>query len=118
MKKFLEEHGVYALGTPVQKMKALPIGYYEKRWGNKMTSSGLPDMHIVIKGHSLEVELKAPNGKASDLQKHMIGQIQVSDCVGAVMYEHKKDIPKDGFQFYICFDEFKETVKYYADKSQ
>ena len=116
VKKFLESVGVYALGTPIQKMTTKPIGYYEKRWGNKMTSSGLPDMHIVIKGHSLEIELKAPNGKASELQKHMINQIQSSDCVGAVMYEHKKDIPIDGFRFYIHYEVFKETVMYYADK--
>ena len=44
-------------------MTVKPIGYYEKRWGNKMTTSGLPDLHIVINGWSFEVEIKAPNGK-------------------------------------------------------
>ena len=53
-------------------MKVPPIGYYEKRWGSKMTTSGLPDMHIVINGWSFEVEIKAPNGRASELQKHII----------------------------------------------
>ena len=100
-------------------MATKPIGYYEKRWGNKMTSSGLPDMHIVIKGVSLEVELKAPNGKASDLQKHMIEQINNSRCIGAIMYENRKDIPRCDYDYphYICYEEFKETVMYYANKS-
>ena len=82
-----------------------------------MTSSGLPDMHIVINGTSLEVELKAPKGKASDLQKRMVKQIIDSNCIGAVMYEHKKDIPNDGYPYYICYEEFKETVVHYANKS-
>lgn len=117
VKKFLESVGIYAFGTPVQKMTVPPVGYYEKRWGNKMTSSGLPDMHIVIKGQSLEVELKAPNGKASELQKHMIEQIITSWCQGAIMYEHQKDIPNDGFDYYINYEQFKETVMYYAGQS-
>ena len=69
IKEFLQSVGIYALGTPIQKMKVSPIGYYEKRWGNKMTTSGLPDMHIVVYNHSIEVEVKAPNGQASVLQK-------------------------------------------------
>lgn len=82
-----------------------------------MTSSGLPDMHIVIKGRSLEVEIKAPNGKASELQKHMIEQINKSGCDGVVIYEYQKDIPHDGFQHYIDYELFKELVKYRANKS-
>ena len=109
--------GVYALGTPTQKMEVPPVGYYEKRWGNKMTSSGLPDLHIVIKGNSLEFELKAPKGKASELQKHMIEQIIDSGCRGAVLYEHQKDIPDDNFPYYINYAVFKEVVNYYAVQS-
>ena len=117
VKKFLQSVGIYALGTPIQKMEVAPVGYFEKRWGNKMTSSGLPDMHIVINGQSIEVELKAPNGKASELQKHMIEQINVSNGNGFVMYEHRKDFPKDDFSYYIDYDLFKELVKYRANKS-
>lgn len=115
IKDFLQSVGIYALGTPIQKMKVTPVGYYEKRWGSKMTTSGLPDIHIVIKGQSLEFELKAPHGKASELQKHMIEQIINSGCQGAVVYEYQEDIPDDGFKYYINYEQFKETVKYYAD---
>lgn len=117
IKQFLQSIGIYALGTPVQKMTVPPIGYYEKRWGNKMTTSGLPDLHIVIKGQSFEIEVKAPKGKASELQKHIIEQIDESGCIGAILYEHSSDIPNDGFGFYINYEQFKETVMLYAIQS-
>lgn len=75
VKRYLESLGIYALGTPRTKMSVEPIGYYEKRWGNMFTPSGLPDMHICIHGHSLEVELKGDTGRVSALQKFMIEQI-------------------------------------------
>ena len=109
--------GVYALGTPIQKMTVLPIGYYEKRFGNKMVSSGLPDMHIVINGRSIEIEIKAPKGRASELQKHMIEQINASGCDGYVMYEYMIDFPHDDFQYYIDYELFKDLVKHRANKS-
>ena len=79
-----------------------------------MTSSGLPDMHIVINCISLEVEIKAPKGKASELQKHIVEQIVKSDCNAAILYEHQKDIPDDGFQYYINYEQFKDAVLYHA----
>ena len=79
-----------------------------------MTSSGLPDMHIVINNKSLEVEIKAPNGKASELQKHMIEQIIKSGCNGAILYEHGEDIPNDGFAYYIDYWMFEKVIKHYA----
>ena len=115
IKDFLQSIGVYALGTPIQKMKVPPVGYYEKRWGNKMTTSGLPDLHIVIKNQSLEIEVKAPKGKPSELQKHMIEQIVKSGCNGAILYEHEKDIPDDGYEYYTEYEMFKRVVKMYAD---
>ena len=115
IKDFLQSIGVYALGTPIQKMKVPPVGYYEKRWGNKMTTSGLPDLHIVIKNQSLEIEVKAPKGKPSELQKHMIEQIVKSGCNGAILYEYEKDIPDDGYEYYTEYEMFKRVVKMYAD---
>ena len=117
IKRWLEEKGIYALGTPIQKMTTAPIGYYEKRWGNKMTTSGLPDLHIVVKGQSLEFELKAPRGRASELQKHIIEQIIDSGCQGAIVYEYQKDIPDDDYQYYIDYEQLKDVVMYYAVQS-
>lgn len=78
------------MGCPIQKMLVPPVGYYEKRWGGgKFTKAGLPDMHICVNGKSIEVELKATNGKPSDLQLHNLKQINTSGGRGLLVY------PKD-----------------------
>lgn len=90
MKRWLQSHGIYALGTPIQKMTVDPIGYYEKRWGGGIyVQAGLPDMHVCVKGKSLEVELKAANGKPSEIQIRNIEQINESGGRGMIVY------PKD-----------------------
>lgn len=98
VKRWLQQQGIYPLGYPADKMDIPPIGYYEKRWGGGMSKTGLPDMHIVASGISLDVELKAPNGKASDLQKHNIRQINQAGSVAVLLFP-------DGFE------QFKEIMK-------
>lgn len=69
-----------------------------KRWGgSKYLKSGMPDMHIVVNNISIEVELKAPNGKPSELQIQKLNQINTAGCIGFVLY------PKD-------FDKFKNLI--------
>ena len=98
-KKGLESEGVYPLGEPVDKMKAPPCGYYEKRWGGgRYVKAGLPDMRIVVNGIALEVELKAPSGTPSELQKRNIKQINNSGGLGLILYP-------DGFP------EFQKLIK-------
>ena len=85
LKRWLESEGIYRLGTPKQSMAVPPCGYYEKRWGGgKYTKAGLPDMHIVVHGISVEIELKAPNGRASELQKQKLSQIADAGCIGFI----------------------------------
>lgn len=98
LKAWLESEGIYALGTPKQDMTTEPCGYWEKRWGGgKYTKAGLPDMHIVVHGISIEAELKAPNGRPSELQKQKLNQIDDAGCIALVLY------PKD-------FEKFKSLV--------
>ena len=98
LKKWLESEGIYALGTAKQDMTTEPCGYWEKRWGGgKYTKAGLPDMHIVVNGASIEVELKAPNGRPSELQIQKLNQIDDAGCIAVVLF------PKD-------FENFKELV--------
>ena len=100
LKKWLESEGIYALGTAKQDMTTEPCGYWEKRWGGgKYTKAGLPDMHIVVNGISIEAELKAPNGRPSELQKQKLNQIDDAGCIAVVLY------PKD-------FEKFKGLVKF------
>ena len=92
LKKWLESKGIYSLGTPKQDMYTSPCGYWEKRWGGGVyTKKGLPDMHIVVNGISIDVEVKAPNGRPSELQKHNVVQINQSGSVAMILYP-------DGFE--------------------
>ena len=98
LKRWLESEGIYALGTPQQDRLVQQCGYWEKRWGGgKYTKAGLPDMHIVVNGISLEVELKAPNGRPSALQIQKLNQIDDAGCIALVLF------PKD-------FENFKKLV--------
>ena len=100
LKDWLELEGIYALGTEQQKMKTPPCGFWCKRWGGgKYTKAGLPDMQIVVNGINLEVELKAPNGRPSELQIQKLNQIDDAGCIALVLY------PKD-------FENFKLLVKF------
>lgn len=87
VKKWLTGMGIYALGTEKQKMTVAPVGYWEKRYGGgKFSRNGLPDMHICVKGVDVEVELKASNGKPSEIQKRIIHQIVQSGGIAIVLY--------------------------------
>lgn len=87
VKRYLKSIGVYPLGTPADKMTVPPIGYFEKRWGGgTFTKSGLPDMHIVVNGYSVDVELKAETGRISELQKFVIKQIRAAGGFAFVLY--------------------------------
>lgn len=100
LKKWLESEGIYALGTPKQDMTTPSCGYWEKRWGGgKYIKSGMPDMHIVVNGFSIEAELKAPHGRPSELQIQKLNQIDDAGCIGVVLF------PKD-------FEKFQKLVKY------
>ena len=99
VKRWLETEGIYRLGTPKQDMHTPAIGYWEKRHGSMYTGSGLPDMHIVVNGISIEAELKAPDGKPSKLQEQKINQIDDAGCIGIVLF------PKD-------FDKFKKLIQF------
>lgn len=100
LKAWLESEGIYSLGTEKQKMTTPPCGYWEKRWGGgKYIKSGMPDMHIVVNGISIEAELKAPRNTPSKLQEQKLNQIDDAGCIAVVLY------PKD-------FENFKNLVKF------
>ena len=103
LKAWLESEGIYPLGTGKQDMITPPCGYWEKRWGGgKYIKSGMPDMHIVVNGISLEVELKAPNGRPSEIQIQKLNQIDDAGCIAVVLY------PKD-------FENFQRLIRYIKD---
>ena len=44
----------------------------------------MPDMHIVVRGISMEIELKSATGRPSELQKQKLSQIADAGCIGFV----------------------------------
>ena len=82
VKKFLEEQGCWFL----------------KYWGGAAyTKAGIPDLLVCCNGYFLGVELKAPNGKPSELQLWNIKKIKEAGGIAIVLY------PKD-------FDSFKNLI--------
>lgn len=125
VKRWLSGLGVYALGTPENKMQVSPIGYYEKRWGGGYSKKGLPDMHIVVKGKSIDVELKAENGTPDILQIRNLKQIDSSGSYAVLLYPAEYTLFQNFILCVIAGDEVNTALnyelleikrKYYEDK--
>lgn len=81
VKKFLKDEGCWVLKT----------------WSNGVQRKGIPDLLVCCNGHFVGLELKASNGRPSDLQLYNIRKIQESGGIAMVVY------PKD-------FDDIKELI--------
>lgn len=84
IKKYLKEHDAYFL----------------KYWaGAQFTKSGVPDILACVNGYFVGIEVKAQNGKPSDLQLYNIRQIRKAGGFAYVVYpsgwERLKDILDD-----------------------
>ena len=53
-------------------------GWQVKFFANAYTKSGIPDILSCVNGHFLAIEVKAPNGTPSELQKHHVRKILYS----------------------------------------
>lgn len=69
-----------------------------KTWSNGIQRSGVPDLLVCCNGYFLGIELKAENGKPTELQKYNLEQIRNAGGIGIVLYPHQ-------------FDEFKTFVE-------
>ena len=83
VKKFLESQGCW----------------FVKFFANAYTKSGIPDILVCCNGYFIGVEIKAPNGKPSPLQKRNIKKIYESGGIGVVLYPDQ-------------FDYFKELIRH------
>lgn len=98
VEKHLATVGVYQAGTPSNKMTVEQTGWFTKIWGGGYQKSGIPDLILCVNGFFISVELKAPNGHASELQKLNTARINQSNGIGIILFP-------DGF------DEFKKIIK-------
>lgn len=97
VKTFLKEQGCWFL----------------KYWGGGgYTKSGVPDLLVCCKGHFMGVELKAPNGKPTELQVYNLKKIDEAGGYAILLY------PKDYGDFKRMVDYLnKPMMEYAADKA-
>lgn len=63
--------------------------YFIKYWGGgQFTKAGIPDIICCCAGKFIGVELKAPNGKPSELQIYNLKKIEESGGYGILLYPH------------------------------
>ena len=72
--------------------------YYIKYWGGgQFTKSGVPDLLICCNGYFVAVEVKAENGKPSELQLYNIDEIKKAGGFAMILYPNQ-------------FEEFKKLI--------
>jgi len=67
----------------LKKLKAAgePV-WHTKNHGSQYAKAGVPDLAIVYRGRAVWVEVKAPGGQPSEIQKHQMGLL---DKAGAIV---------------------------------
>ena len=73
-------------------------GYFIKTHGDRFSKVGVPDLIVCYKGLFIGIELKAPNGKPSELQLYNLREIEKSGGISYLLY------PKD-------FEKFKKDLE-------
>lgn len=64
--------------------------WYVKYWGGgQFTKSGIPDLLICCNGYFVAVEVKAENGKPSELQLWNIEEIKKAGGIAMVLYPNQ-----------------------------
>lgn len=86
VKKWLHSIGVYAAGTPSDRMKVPQCGWFFKVWGGGMQKGGIPDLLMCVNGLFIAVELKSESGKPSDLQRMNTARINQSNGIGIILF--------------------------------
>ena len=70
IKKFLKDRGCW----------------YVKYFANRNTRAGVPDILACVSGHFVAIEVKAENGKPTELQKWNVDQINSSGGIAQILY--------------------------------
>lgn len=86
LKGWMKSIGIYPAGYDEEKMVVTPIGWYTKIWGGGFQKSGIPDIIACVKGQFVSIEVKAQNGRPSELQELNTGRIRNSGGHGVFLY--------------------------------
>jgi hypothetical protein len=89
IKEYLHSIGIYAAGTPKDKMTVKQVGWFFKHWAGPYSPSGIPDIIACVNGKFVGIEVKAEDGHPSALQTRNIELIEKSNGIGLIIY------PKD-----------------------
>lgn len=81
MKKFLDSQGAW----------------HVKFFANSYTKSGIPDILACVNGYFVGIEVKAQNGKPSELQLYNVRKIREAGGFAVILYPS-------------AFDEFKKFI--------
>ena len=74
--------------------------WFLKYWaGAAYTKSGIPDIMACVNGYFVAIEVKAPNGKASELQLYNLREIEKAGGYAFLLYPDK-------------WEEFKEFIEW------
>ena len=98
IKKYFHSIGIYPAGYPTDRMKVEMIGWYTKIWGGGYQKSGIPDILACVNGMFVAVEVKASDGRPSELQKLNVKRINKSGGIAVFLYPEG-------------FEQFKELMK-------
>ena len=90
VKRWLHSQGVYAAGTPKNRMEKVN-GWFFKVWGGGYQKAGIPDLLICVNGVFVGLELKGATGAPSELQKLNVTRINAVGGIGIILYP-------DGFE--------------------
>ena len=60
--------------------------WYVKYFANAYTPSGIPDILVCLNGYFIAIEVKAENGKPSELQTYNLNKIARAGGIGILIY--------------------------------
>lgn len=63
-----------------------PGSFWVKIHGSNMQHRGLPDLHGVVHGRAVWLEVKIPGGTITDLQVYTLNQLRAAGAVASVVY--------------------------------
>lgn len=95
IKRYFHSIGIYPAGYATNEMQAPMIGWYTKIWGGGFQKSGIPDIVCCVNGFMVAIEVKASNGRASELQKLNTKRINQSGGIAVILYPEGFDIFKN-----------------------
>lgn len=87
-----------------------------KTWSNGIQRQGVPDLLVCINGKFLGIEVKAENGKPSDLQLYNIDEIRKAGGIGIILYPSQFEEFQRLVTMLICNDEHAYMYQHVFDK--